>query len=116
MSFFLNTVSQLSRRQLMSELDDALAEVVSSVKTNGKPGTLKLSLTIKPRDADVSSVDVIEDVKVSLPSRKRMGSIFFTLDDGGLSRVDPAQQELNLRSVEGGKTEEQSADAQSAVG
>jgi hypothetical protein len=117
MSYYINTISQLSRRGLVAELDDALAEVVQHVRTNGKPGKITLELVIRPRDADVSSVDVIENVKVSLPPKKRLGSIFFPLEDGTLSRTDPAQQEMDLRSIEGGKSDEtQPAAAKSAVG
>jgi len=105
MSMFANTVSRLNRGHTIAQLDDALQSLTQQVRSTNKQGTLTFTLTLKPVDADGSVVEVHDKIKVSAPEPTRKGSIFYTTDDGTLSRTNPDQAELPLSSIDGTKAD-----------
>jgi len=117
MSLFISTLGQLGRRTFVAELDEKLAQLTQQVRHVGKPGKLVIELTLKPRNSEASEVDVIEDARVTAPKQPRKGSIFFTTEEGSLTRTDPNQTEMDLREVQGGikDNEQPAADRKSAV-
>ena len=100
---FISVLGQLGRRALVGELDENLAELVRQVRSAGKAGTLTLKLTVKPRNGDVTEVDITEAVTLSAPQPARKPSIFFTSEEGTLSRTDPNQADLPFEAHDGGK-------------
>jgi hypothetical protein len=89
---------------LHSELSDALAEVVQAVVDHEKPGTVQLTVTVKPSEMD-GAVVVSDKVVAKPPEPEKGASLFFSDSRGNLSRRDPRQQELPLREVGGGADE-----------
>jgi hypothetical protein len=78
-----------------SELADALNELVEAVVEHGKPGTLTLTLKIKPATKGMgNSLLVTDEVKVKKPMGERGESLFFADGDSNLSRRDPRQPEI----------------------
>ena len=63
-----------------------------------RPGKLTLVIKIAPQgDGDV--VVLTDDVEIKAPKTTATGSVFYTTDDGLLSREDPNQKEMALGLV-----------------
>lgn len=92
---FAVTLGQLARGRVLAELGDAQRKAILAVRETGRKAKLTLTLTFDPvKNAEGEQVDIIDDIRVSTPKPTRRASIFFTEDDGGLSRTNPLQREL----------------------
>lgn len=100
-SAFLNTLQMMRGGQVITDLSEALREVTTAVKREGKPGMLTLTLTFSPAGYS-GALDYVEDIKTKLPKPVRKSTLAFVTEDGALQRNDPNQQELPLRAIEGG--------------
>jgi hypothetical protein len=97
---FFQALRELRAGTTLDELDSALAEVVHAVKTTGRPGELILKLKIRPpKKATANYLSIEDDVVTKVPKQDRADTIFFPLSDNSLSRNDPNQRSLDLRSV-----------------
>lgn len=76
------------------ELMDAVRQVVAEVQRTHKKGSLKLTLTVSPRNKNPDSEEVVvsDSIEVKLPRLDRAEAIFFANDAGELAR-DPFQQQ-----------------------
>lgn len=83
---------------LHSELSRELAGIVQAVNEHGKTGTLTLKIKISPSKID-GAVEVEDEVAAKPPEAPRDAALFFSDDDGNLSRRDPRQPELPLRAA-----------------
>ncbi len=98
---FDKTLRELRRGAVIDECSQALAQVVAAVRATGKPGKLKLELSIVPTSrGDSCCVTVLDDVSVKLPRLEKAITIFYANEENLLQRNDPRQQELGLRQVE----------------
>jgi hypothetical protein len=100
---FFSALRELRTGATLDELDSALAEVVSAVKTIGKPGAITLTLKILPGRGATYLV-ITDDVTVKVPKVDRADTIFFPLADNTLTRTDPNQLALGLKMVPSDKT------------
>jgi hypothetical protein len=81
--------------RLQSELADAVNELVEAIVEHGKPGSLTLTLKMKPATKGLgNSLLVTDEVKVKKPMGERGESLFFADDHSNLSRRDPRQPEI----------------------
>lgn len=87
------------RGGLHGELSDRLQEVVAAVAEHQKPGSLTLTLKIKPAEKGIGQYVVTDEIRAKAPEGARGASLFFADDHGNLSRDDPRQPELPLREV-----------------
>lgn len=87
---------------LHRELSEGLAEIAQAVESHNKQGKLTLTITVKPAGTAQHMVIVADQVKVEIPQPDKPTSMFFTDTAGNLSRRDPRQAELPLKSVDGG--------------
>lgn len=86
---------------LASELSAGLNDLVETVNVTGKVGTMTLKVTVKPTSkTGTGSVMVRDDITVKLPSAERVESLYFVDKNANLTRENPAQPRLPLRSVE----------------
>lgn len=106
MSMFVNTIAQLNKRGSMAELDEALARAVQQVRITGKQAELTYKIKIRPQDVDGDTVMIDDSISVKTANPIRKSAIFFTNEDGRVSRDDPNQPELPMTSIGGGKTQE----------
>lgn len=106
MSMFASLLGQLEKKRAGKSLDEQLAHLVGQIRLTGKPGKLTLTVNVKPKDHDGSLVDVSSKIVVSAPEVATKGALFFTTDDGLLSRTDPNQRELEFEQLDGGKAGE----------
>lgn len=97
---FIAFLRQCRRGDTLRDLSEACQEVVQRVRETGRAGTLAFTLKFSP-ESDGEMVQIEDDIAVKMPKAKKGKSMFFTTDDGGLSRTDPNQMELSLREVVG---------------
>lgn len=90
---FLMFLNAHRRGQMNLDVTDAMDELVASVMTIGKKGTMTLTLTVVPMDDKLDPIVIIEDeVKVKPPKRKADGAHYFLQTaDGQISRNAPQQ-------------------------
>lgn len=97
---FSLTLNEQRKGELSAELSNEFRKLVEHVRGTGRAGSLTLKLTIRPTEGgDGSTVLLEDDVTVKLPKPKKMKSLFFSTDDGRLTRNDPNQAELPLKAV-----------------
>ncbi|WP_237764045.1 hypothetical protein [Terrimicrobium sacchariphilum] len=102
---FIQTIGQLNKRGSVSELDEALARAVQQVRITGKTAELTYKLKIRPQDMDGDTVQIEDSITLKTANPIRKSALFFTTEDGRVSRDDPNQGDLAFEEVEGGKTE-----------
>lgn len=93
------TLRQMNRGAALGKLSAELREVVESVQATGKPGALKLTINVQPRDMEGGAVGVTCDSTVKLPKKPMPASTFFVGDGGALLRNPPNQTELPLQAM-----------------
>lgn len=71
-----------------------LAEVVRAVDETGKPGSVTITLKVKPEKGGGSQKTISCDVKHSKPEADIPEAVFFSDADGDLHRTDPSQTEM----------------------
>jgi hypothetical protein len=95
---FQETILQLNNGATAVELSQKLKELVQAVRATGKGGALALTLKVMPASkGDVEVLMLETDVKVRAPQPDRRKNVFFSNEEGLLSRTDPNQMELMLR-------------------
>lgn len=102
-SAFLNTLQMMRGGAVISDLSEALRKVTTAVRAEAKPGVLTLTLTFKPSGG--GALNYVEEITTKLPKSAKQSTLAFVTEDGALQRNDPNQQELPLRTVQGGVTE-----------
>lgn len=80
------------------ELSAELAKAVAQARLTGKKATLTLTLTIEPQGQS-GQYFVRDAIKTRLPELAKETTLFFGTPEGNLTRSDPRQAELNIRSV-----------------
>ena len=101
---FTATVNQLLNGHTQSELSDKLAECVDRARETGKQAKLTLTLTIKPV-GQTGQYEIRDQIKQVLPELDRGITLMFGTPDGNLTRDDPNQRKLDLKSVSDEKPE-----------
>lgn len=85
-----------ARPVLHSKLNERLADLVHAVTDTGKKGTLTLTLTVAPFEGSTDTLVVSDRVRTQRPEIETKPSILFPTPDGGLTKQDPTQPELEL--------------------
>lgn len=95
---FNATVAQLNNGRTQSELSEHLAELVQACTDTNKVGEITLKIKVRPDGA--SGQYFLEDqINVNLPKFERSKTLFFGTPEGNLQRTDPAQGDLDIRTV-----------------
>jgi hypothetical protein len=100
---FVHTVNNLLYGQTASELSEALYECIERSQETGKQAKLTLSLTIKPTTREGLQYEIKDEIKTVMPQLDRGITLMFKTEDGNLQRENPAQQTMELKSVEDDK-------------
>ena len=102
MAHFLEVIGEMRSGDVIPELDEALTELLQSVRDTGKKGNLTLTLTVNPAGRGKIETVLLEDeIKTKLPELPKGGTIFFATEENELRREDPRQMQLEmLRTVE----------------
>lgn len=96
-------VASVEDGELHKDLSEQLSDIVAALEKHqrdvgGKP-TAALALTFNFK-LEGGLLEIQCDFKTKLPKTSRAKSIFWTTPENNLSRRNPRQQELPLRSVE----------------
>lgn len=96
---FNDTLVQLRFGELHSELTDAINEIVHKVASTQKAGKLTLTLAFKAGKG--GQIEIVDEMKVTLPKEEKGSTIMFATPEGNLQRQDPRQQTFEgIRSVD----------------
>lgn len=94
---FPELLLQLENGATIAELGDRLRDLVCAVRDTGKTGTITLAIKITPATEMADVVTIVADIKTKLPAPTRAKNIFFSTEEGNLSRHDPKQMELPMQ-------------------
>lgn len=83
---------------LHAELSDQLAELVLATREIGKKGSITIKLDVAP-NADGQTVTIVDTVTLKKPEAPHPAGIWYSDEEGNLSRRNPMQQELPIREV-----------------
>lgn len=90
----------LSKIDADEELTNALQDVVYACTTTGKPGSLSLTLKVKPIGT-TGQVELDTDVKCKAPTEVRAKTLMFSTTENNLQRENPKQKSLEgMRSAD----------------
>jgi hypothetical protein len=95
---FTDTFGELAHGQFLSEVTEAVYNIVAAVMETRKPGELKIKLKFTPTGKGTVNVDADFDAKE--PEHDRETTTFFVGKDFSLQRQDPNQPRLPLREVD----------------
>lgn len=82
-----------------NELADAQRLAIEAVARTGKAATVTLAIKYSPAAKGAFAVS-FSIPKLKVPVEERTGSLWFGDEDGNLSRENPRQKELPLKTVE----------------
>ena len=94
---FIDTLRDIEAGGLLDELSETQHSLIDAIRLTGKGGELTIQLAYKP-DGN-GQMTIKADVKAKEPALSRGTSLFFLTPEGNLTRRDPRQQDLALRTV-----------------
>lgn len=94
MRLITDILREIRRGRAVDQASRALAEVVKAVDETNKPGSVTITLTVKPEKGGGSQKTIIAAVKLKKPEGDIPEAVFFSDPDGDLHRSDPAQSEM----------------------
>lgn len=98
MQDFLELLAALREGRAIEDARRAIAEVEEAVVEHGKPGSVTLTLTLKPASkGNRLMVSVIDQVTIKKPVGEKEETLLFRAGDGRFTRRDPRQPELPIR-------------------
>lgn len=100
---FIDTLRDIESGGLLDELSETQHSLIDAIRLTGKGGELTIKLAYKP-DGN-GQMTIKADVKAKEPALSRGTSLFFLTPEGNLTRRDPRQQDLPLRTVNDDKPE-----------
>lgn len=99
---FAAVLQEIAAGRLHDRLSEQLADLTSAVHATGKKGTVTLTITVAPVKAGVTDTLVVSGKTVcKAPEGEdaQPSSVFFPDAAGNLTRNDPNQPTLPLRSL-----------------
>ncbi len=93
--FFFQALRNISDGDLLSQLDEGTATLVSQVLETGGKGTLVLKLKVSKTGKE-RQVKITPEVKIDAPNYEIRERILYASETGLLSKSDPAQGELDF--------------------
>lgn len=78
-----------TRPKTNTELSEELNKLVAAVRDTGKPGSLTLTVTVKPVDGGTTVLAVHDVIKTKRPEHNRLGSLAYPDRNNNLTRTDP---------------------------
>ena len=98
---FTNLLQQHRMGGCLDDLGQKLRDVTDAAQLTGSPGMITLKLMIAPTKS--GAVEIYDEIVTKMPKAEKVGSLFFVGEGGVLTRHNPNQLEMPLRSIEGGK-------------
>lgn len=93
------TLNQVRNGKLMEEASEKLNNLVAAIQDTNLKGELTLKINIRPDGRDTGRYFISGKVDTKTPVLKHSETLLFGTPDGNLTRIDPAQTQLDLRDV-----------------
>lgn len=95
-----DVLAELNGGRAHATASEQLHQLVTAVRETGKGGSLTVQITVKPAaKGDGSTVLVTAVSKTKRPEAEAQASVFFVTADDNLTRDNPQQPQLPLRSA-----------------
>ncbi len=88
---FADFLREQGKGALHEELTNEMHALIGAINETGKKGVLQISLTFEPNKKNPDMLMVTDDVRARAPKPEKRASIFYTDDDGNVTRSDPNQ-------------------------
>lgn len=111
---FLNTLAAMNAGIVINDLDDALRSATKAASDAKAKAKVLLEISVVPNGEGAGGTALFKldaKIKTSLPQEPRQPSVFFSDDDGNLTRRNPKQEEMKLTMQPGGMAEQAPAAA-----
>jgi hypothetical protein len=95
---FTDLLRDLRYGETLDELSAALNELVQQCVLSNKPGELRLTLKLKPTKS--GAFEITDAITLAGPKPERGSSLLFATPENNLTRNNPRQQNLDLRTVD----------------
>ena len=95
-------IAQINQGNDNTNLTADVAELLKTVQTTGRAGSLSITIKVAPATNDRQNVDKVTvqiDRSLKLPKPESSKDFFHLTDDAELSRKHPKQHDLDLRDV-----------------
>lgn len=101
MKSFSVFLTDLNDGQTMAGLTADLSELLHTVKSTGRTGSMTLKLKIAPagKGQEVDKITIVADRKLELPKPEQPSDFFWLTDDAEPTRQHPRQHALDLRET-----------------
>jgi hypothetical protein len=94
---FADTLRDIETGVLLDELSEHQNKLIEAIRRTGKAGSLTIVLNYKPEGEGQMTIKA--EVKSKAPLLARGATLFFMTPELNLTREDPRQKSLELRSV-----------------
>ena len=88
---FLGFLQTNRRGESPAEADAALTDILAALREHG--GKAKMTLTLNFSLTKSGQIEIKPDLKVEKPRRAMSSGLYFSDDDGNLTRTDPNQSD-----------------------
>lgn len=102
MKSFAMFIQDLNDGATLSGLTSDLGELIQTVQSTGRSGSLTLKIKVAPATKgqhDVDKITVTADRKLELPKPEAPQDFFWLTDNAEPTRKHPRQQEIEFREV-----------------
>lgn len=95
---FTHTLNLLRSGEAQAELSEQLDALITACADTGKLGQLTLTIKVKPNGKSGQYI-IADTIAVKTPRYQRADTLLFEDMDGNLTREDPRQKKLELKSA-----------------
>jgi hypothetical protein len=99
LDLFSFTLNQLRNGKTQEQLSEKLNEVIQACRDTGQKGAVQLTIIVRPDKGDSGQYFLRPEIKTKKPEFAPSDTLFWGTPEGNLQRTDPAQGNLDLRSV-----------------
>jgi len=99
---FLHMLQKLRKGEVLAECAEKTGALIAAVKHTGSKGKLVLEIAVLPDDkGEVRTVDVVAEVRLKAPERKKRATTFFVVGEQSLSTAGTVedQPEFNFEAA-----------------
>jgi hypothetical protein len=94
------TLQEIAAGTFHAKVSDELRQLTAAVTDTGKKGTLVVTLTVAPiKPGNTTNLVVTAQSALKAPAGDAPSAVFFSDQDGNLTREDPNQPMLPMRVV-----------------
>lgn len=99
MRLITDILRDIRKGRVIEEATTTMNDVVRAVDETGKEGSVTITIKIKPSKHGGPEKTILAEVKAKKPIAEIPPAVFFSDNDGDLHRIDPNQEEMELREA-----------------